>query len=107
MTTAADRARRRKVAAGRFAPEARPDPAEAALADTQPLPIVSTQSLYRAVLSRYQLTPDDAQHLTGFEVDAPTAALMHAGDPGGYSIADTCCGKCTGGTCYVDGITGA
>lgn len=23
------------------------------------------------------------------------------------SIGDTCCGKCPGGTCYVDGVTGA
>ena len=23
------------------------------------------------------------------------------------SIADTCCGKCPGGTCYVDQVTGA
>jgi len=24
-----------------------------------------------------------------------------------FNIADTCCGKCPGGTCYVDQITGA
>lgn len=24
-----------------------------------------------------------------------------------YDIAETCCGKCPGGTCYVDQVTGA
>lgn len=28
-------------------------------------------------------------------------------EPEPFSIGDTCCGKCPGGTCYVDQITGA
>lgn len=28
-------------------------------------------------------------------------------EPEPYRIEDTCCGKCDGGTCYVDQITGA
>jgi hypothetical protein len=47
----------------------------------------------------------DPVYLT-FEASPELAKAMHAGDPGGYSIADTCCGKCED-SCYVDLMTGA
>lgn len=35
------------------------------------------------------------------------AAVKETPDSPSESIADTCCGKCPGDTCYVDQVTGA
>lgn len=39
-----------------------------------------------------------------FTIDETQAAYE---EPAPFNIGDTCCGKCPGGTCYVDQITGA
>jgi hypothetical protein len=46
------------------------------------------------------LTPEQHQAWLGREAD-----VIDPPEP--YRIEDTCCGKCVGGTCYVDQVTGA
>lgn len=45
-----------------------------------------------------ETTPRVRRHACG--VGGPGAEALP-------NIGDTCCGKCPGGTCYVDGVTGA
>lgn len=72
-----------------------------ALDDREAGQINDNQALARIAIAvgRYEGSrPQIQQRLTAGEDIA-------AGDP--VQIADTCCGKCTGGTCYVDQVTGA
>ena len=62
-----------------------------------PTPAETPQNGPEPALSREQGTSGqsgEGEALRGAENGAP-------------SIGDTCCGKCSGGTCYVDGVTGA
>ena len=62
-----------------------------------PTPAETPQNGPEPALSREQGTSGqsgEGEALRGAEKGAP-------------SIGDTCCGKCPGGTCYVDGVTGA
>lgn len=50
-------------------------------------------------------TKDDEVH-TRF-IQPPLPSQMRLPEPEPYRIEETCCGKCPGGTCYVDQVTGA
>ena len=62
----------------------------------------------KSVVWPMQLVPGMRHHAT--QADMPEVLLDRAEDVGDsqpFNIADTCCGQCVGGTCYVDAVTGA